>query len=425
MSNPLPQSGSPAPTTTGLRWNWGLRLAGALIALQGACALEVDATYVERLGSGVYLAAQIPRRLVATTVALALLLFLRPRPVHALAAGLGSLALLFLSCGYNSANFHLLQALLAAAAGFLAAFELARGSRSSRVLARFALVASTLLLVEGAFATLARSHAVGYTLAARLWFARYWHPLNALGYRDVEHVQDGRKDLFVLGDSFVAGVGIADPAERFSDRLQALVGARYQVHNLGSNGADTRRELELLATYPSRPDVLVLSYYINDITGAAAAHRQAVPTYRPYANLPRAVAWTVSRSYALDFAYWLLPQKDLVQEGRALEHAFAQPEVVAQHERDLRALIDWGRARGAKVLAVVFPNLVRPEAGAPWVEPALRVFGQNQVPTVDVRELVKDLSTAARIVNVNDPHPSPLLHQRVAEALNAKLSAGE
>lgn len=169
--------------------------------------------------------------------------------------------------------------------------------------------------------------------------------------------------------------------------------------------------------------MLVLSYYINDISGAANALGHTVPPFRPYANLPWPIAWGVARSYLLDFLYWLQPQADLASEARFLERCFTWPEVVALHQQDLQKLVDWAREHDCALIAVVFPSLPQLESSGPWLAPALATFAQNGVPTVDVTPLVRDLAPDERVVNSNDSHPSPRVHALVAEALAAKVLA--
>ena len=424
LASPQP-GGQPAtsPATPAPDGTRKLLRCGALaLALQLVLAFEVDPTLTEG-------AVELPGRALVSwsagiALALVLLLLLRPRlPSACLALAAGTLVL-FLSCPYNAALFHCLQVVLLAGATVAVALAGARGARGARVVARVALVMAVLLAFEGVAATIARTHSVGYTLASRLWFARHWRaPRNSLGYRDVEHVEDGRKNLLVLGDSFVAGVGIADVRERFSDRLQAALAERFQVHNLGSNGADTRQASYLLETYPFRPDVLVLSYYINDVLGAAEALGHRAPPFRPYANLAPPLAWLVTRSYLLDFVYWLLPQTDQAGVRKHLARCFTWPEVVALHEQDLQHVVDWARERGCAVIAVVFPSLIQLEESAPWVAPALGVFARNGIPALDARTLLGDLAPEERVINGNDPHPSARVHALVAEALRAEVEA--
>src|SRR6185436_234575 len=209
------------------RHRW-LRLAALALLLQAAFAAEIDSYHLHRVGGTTNLPPHETIVAVAWAgVGLALLALLLPRPWSASLALVAGAATLLVSTPSNAARFHLFQVLCLALATSAVVAACARGPR---MIARLGLVALVLLAVEGVFSMVERSHAVGYTLAARLWFARHWStPNNSLGYRDVEHPDDGRKKLFVLGDSFVAGVGIADARERFSDLLQVGLG-RSEEH---------------------------------------------------------------------------------------------------------------------------------------------------------------------------------------------------
>jgi hypothetical protein len=412
-----PQRESTAPPRTG-----ALRLAGGLLLLQAVCALEVDPYHAERAGAKIELPGRLEIQLAAGLLALlALCLLLRPRAGAALAGLLAGAFALLLSTPHGAASFHALQALLLSGATLALAVHSSRGGRMARLATRLLLPCVLLGLTEAAFATVARSHAVGYTLAARLWFARHWSPpSNSLGFRDVEQREDERRDLFVVGDSFVSGVGIADVSERFGDRLAAELGDGWRVHNLGYNGADTRYERELLEQYPFHADVIVLSYYTNDIAQAGVAAGLAPPAYKPYRDLGR-LAWLVSRSYALDFLYWLRPRADLAGEGQYLERCRSEPAVVARHEQDLAALIALAKRRAESVLAVVFPDLGDLEGSATRLRPALDAFAGAELSVVDVSTLVADLEPAQRMVNTNDAHPSARVHALVATALAVEL----
>ena len=74
-----------------------------------------------------------------------------------------------------------------------------------------------LIFLELFFYSFAQSDALGYTLASRNWFKRYWIK-NSLGYRDVEWTAqrlEGRTKIMVVGDSFVAGYGLKNKEDIF------------------------------------------------------------------------------------------------------------------------------------------------------------------------------------------------------------------
>src|ERR1044071_207217 len=118
---------------------------------------------------------------------------------------------------------------------FVLRYVWTRPSRIRTVVVLFTLTGSSILyllvILEVGFGLFfIQSDNFDYTLASQLWRARYWHPINSLGYRDIEHPPAefrSRKAVFVVGDSFVAGLGAANPARRFPDVLQKLLGTRW------------------------------------------------------------------------------------------------------------------------------------------------------------------------------------------------------
>ncbi len=78
-------------------------------------------------------------------------------------------------------------------------------------------LAFVVLVGETVFAAVPASHAVGYTLASKLWYERYWTLRNPAGYRDVDRRGKKGRPVFMIGDSFVAGVGIANVEDRMSN----------------------------------------------------------------------------------------------------------------------------------------------------------------------------------------------------------------
>src|SRR5467141_2375075 len=85
------------------------------------------------------------------------------------------------------------------------------------------------LALEVLFSSVAVSDTFSFTLASQLWMEKYWHPINSFGYRDLEHDPsefENKEVVLVVGDSFVAGHGIAHIEERFSNILQKNLGDR-------------------------------------------------------------------------------------------------------------------------------------------------------------------------------------------------------
>lgn len=262
-----------------------------------------------------------------------------------------------------------------------------------------------------------QSDGFGYTLANQNWYERHWQP-NSLGYRDREWTPEmlaGRTKIMVLGDSFVAGVGIDDPADRFSDLLGQMLGGEYIVMNVGESGAGTKDEIVNAIDYPYRPDVTILSFYINDIEPTA----KDMGFGRPSLSIARPAI--VDYSYALNFFYWRLFRLKRQQVSDNywtwLFGVYNNPDVWQIYQRELLQVYQLTHERDIQSIVVIFPHLLAIEHSRPITSQVARLYAQQGVPVVDVTELVADKKPTKLIVNPVDSHPNEFVHRLVAEAL--------
>lgn len=285
-----------------------------------------------------------------------------------------------------------------------------------------------LLLLELYFKLFfAQSDGFRYTLASRNWYQRYWR-VNSLGYRDVEWTADkvaGKTRVMVVGDSFVAGSGIANPADRFSDRLGRLLGDGYVVFNVASPGWDTIDEVEAILSYPYQPDILVLSYYVNDIEGVAYSSGAQRPQIRQ--EPPAWLGPLVQNSYAANFVYWRLvrlgPQAWAdIYWNDWLKQISSDPDIRWRHRQELETIILGAAAEQVPLYVVMFPNLAAIEESRPLLQPALDLFLEHGVPVLDVGQLLAGRDPAAITVNALDSHPNEAVNAEVAEHLYRLLA---
>ena len=353
-------------------------------------------------------------------------------PVFIWIGGAATFALVFLGTPFVRPTVHFVAVLLALGSTLLVPliwWRLRPADTVAGTAANFATATGALIFMflagEAVFTLTPRSHAVGYTLAARLWFERYWHLGNALGYRDQEHVATSAKKIFVLGDSFVSGLGLPDPGKRLSNLLQDRLGPTRRVYNLGWNGADTREEYRRLMAHPLKPDLVILVYYLNDIEGAATAVGRSVPHFHPYSNVSERVVHIIRRSYLLDFVYWQLPQKDLAGFEGTLESMYRDPAILALHLSDLQRIVDYCRSKGIDLVVVAFPHLARPVETAPLLRPVVESLRAVQVPVIEVAPLIAGRDPRLFYNNRNDAHPNvrmnALLTDAVAKVVSQRL----
>lgn len=276
----------------------------------------------------------------------------------------------------------------------------------------------------------AQSDAFRYTLASQNWYDRYWQE-NSLGYRDVEWTPEklqGKTKVMVIGDSFVAGSGITNPENRFADQLDRLLGEQYAVLNVASPGWDTIDEVDAILRYPYKPDILVLSYYINDIEGVAYQSGAQRPQIRR--DPPSWLAPFVENSYAVNFLYWRLvrlgPQAwaDTYWNDWLLKIS-TDPDIRWRHQQELRTIIQGAASEQIPLFVVVFPNLAAVEQSQPIIQPVVDLFQEQNVPVLDASTLLAGRHPAETTINAIDAHPNETIHLEVAQHLHRMIEQWE
>lgn len=267
-------------------------------------------------------------------------------------------------------------------------------------------------------------HTGGTGLSERLWFEKYWQPINSLGYRDIEPreastFKDGL-DILFLGDSFTSGHGVAFN-EVSSSILRETVqekALRWNIYNAGMNGADTRAEIKALDTFTLKPDVVVLQYFGNDIEGAAQSHGYVMEPPQLYGDLPGWGQYIVKNSYLLDYFYWAIPRQGWShQYFDYFRKAYKDPAVLKTHLEDLEQLIKTTETGEAHLVVIVHPFLAVPFS-IDYSEKILNFFDSKGITTLDVRDLVKSWSWREKVVGANDSHPSAKLHRKIAHEVH-------
>jgi len=95
--------------------------------------------------------------------------------------------------------------------------------------------------------------------------------INSLGFRDFEYPKEkppNKKRIIFIGDSFTLGWGV--PLNRtFAKQVEQMLNKTdhiYEVINMGIGNYNSMMEVELfkLKGLPLKPDLLIMSYFIND-----------------------------------------------------------------------------------------------------------------------------------------------------------------
>jgi len=245
------------------------------------------------------------------------------------------------------------------------------------------------------------------------WIMRHWS-LNSAGFRDQEWHPDEWQDkttVVITGDSFAAGWGIDDPDQRFGDQLARRLGSDYAVANIAISGTSTRQQAQTLAAFNAfTPDIVLMQYFLNDIDDALLS--LGLP-------LPEASVPPLTRQlYLADFIHTRV-NSDGGSYWRLHYAAYDNYVVWEQHVRAIDAYIDQVEALGARLIMVIFPNMLDPVGSIPYVDRVAQVFtdrGYN-----DILKLFDDAEAWAprdRVMSVRDGHPSAAFHALVGERLH-------
>jgi hypothetical protein len=299
----------------------------------------------------------------------------------------------------------------------------ARGAAVRLSLLLFAVVAQLFVLEFLLSYALVQSDGYGETLAARLWFRRHWQPINSYGYRDyeVKHFA-GRSAILVVGDSFVAGHGIKRVEDRFPNILAGLLGTNWEYAVIAGNGWDTRQELRGLQKYPIRPDIVVLSYYINDIEGAAERRGSVLP--RLVSPPAPTIRWAVNRSFLANWVYWRGYRRTLGDDyWNYLRNAYHDAGIWSDHTAELKALVQYARSGGAAVVAVIWPSLIKLSQSLELTTKIDEFLRGNGATVVNPASRFQGRRQGELTVNALDAHPNPQIHREVAALIYQEMVA--
>ncbi len=260
-----------------------------------------------------------------------------------------------------------------------------------------------------------------FAFSQNQWCLLHWGPLNHEGYRDDEFVNDKKKLAIVVGDSFSAGLGIADHRDRFGDLLDAAT--EYRVWNMGINGSATKDELRRireLAASPVTPGLIILQYFINDIEGSGHALGKA---FEPRILAPR-TRLLIQSSYLLNTIYCRVFTMDNPAVGyeNYIRGLVNDDAVWRDHVRDLADIQRTVRSLNARLLVVIFPLLEQPEKSREYTDKLSAAFNALHIEYIDVAEYVETVRPADRVVNRYDGHPSERVHKLVADAVIGRLN---
>ncbi|MFN8309507.1 MAG: SGNH/GDSL hydrolase family protein [Chitinophagales bacterium] len=327
-------------------------------------------------------------------------------------------------------------------------------------------VISVFYLTECVFMFLPVSQGINLAYCSKIWFQKYWR-LNDQRYRDREYDNNDfdprRKKIFFIGDSYTAGHGIKNPADRVSDLVAEKLGPQYVVFNFGQNGSDTKDELRRLLEVPFKPHIVVWQHCMNDIEYLGNSKAQL---YKRMTTSPsmcfRLFSWMSSYSFALNYAFWNYQSfkqsmetiKNSDEEAaffhsnphpfQALRVKFYNMESVRQrlsgseialyldtisynrHIADLVSVDSICKRNNIKMIMLFYPysdDRSLHQMKDDMVRSLEESVEQHGVKTLDVFSSATEITENERVVGHLDPHPGVAWNRLVAIDLLKKINA--
>ncbi len=277
---------------------------------------------------------------------------------------------------------------------------------------------------------------------ANIWFKKYWNR-NHYGFRDKDYnlkQLEGRGIILDVGDSYVAGHGIKDTADRTSNLLERSLKNKYFMVNAGYNGFGTQKELKLIKQFPWDPKIVILSHVVNDIEDVVPPDEGYAKTYQQAESAFTIFLYENSRNSVLgDMFYHLfkLGQYAKIQKKKnkgnnlALQYKeYTDTAIFNKHLADLQSLADYViDSMQSKLIILTFPE--HSDGLIDWTDthvnkniishlkPNKNLYFLNTTP------IFKQFSQSARGVNLLDGHPSKKINRVVADSLHSLITSKE
>jgi hypothetical protein len=252
---------------------------------------------------------------------------------------------------------------------------------------------------------------------------------NALGLRDGKDLaRSAPGDLFVVGDSFAFGWGVAEQ-DRFSNRLEALLGR--PVYNLAMPGNlyTYRQLLDYARGHGARVDRLILTLTMeNDVLDYADPGRRP-PSPGPARRLLEAVKARLTGGSAVYRLATTLVHRDPALETVAARVGLVAPNRDGPGRRQPTAAAVAATADRVAAIARRCPTLVLivPSRGL-WLEPfraseerthraVVAALRERRLAVVDPRARMEASGQPLLCHFADDGHWSPLGHRLAAAVL--------
>jgi hypothetical protein len=194
---------------------------------------------------------------------------------------------------------------------------------------------------------------------------------------------------------------------------------------MARNGWNTVDEYEALSGSGYDPEIIVLSYFVNDISHAAA--EAGLEFSRPVAAPGGLAGFVIQKSNLVNFLYWRFYRSRNAGEIAAYRplylHAYQTESVWKIHQRELLDIVDHATSKQARLIVVVFPSLADPSLSHYAKTKVVDFLRQHDVDVIDLEKAIAGREPSEFIVNTQDTHPNARFHREVGNLLFERVAA--
>lgn len=265
----------------------------------------------------------------------------------------------------------------------------------------------------------------GFTAMNYHWYRNfYWGHYNSVGFRDKEPIPDAPMRIAVLGDSFAMGHGINNLDDTFPQILERELDNGVDVNVIAQSGWDSDVELFQLDSYPYQPDIVILSYYLNDIDYLLQAPEVNPDSNFSFPENPLLRAFILN-FFVPNYVYYNLLQ--FTSTTRTSNHlanlvdAHLDDELWSEQAQRLYEIVVWTQERDVRLIVLLWPHVTAVDESQPAVERVRQFFNEQGVPVVDMSDPLRQSGSPQLIVNRFDTHPGLEAQRLAAEFLTVTI----
>lgn len=311
---------------------------------------------------------------------------------------------------------------------------------------------SLIIVLEIGFSFASLSVGDEKTLIGKNWFNYYWN-VNDFGYRDkniAEIDRPNKKNIFIIGDSYVAGHGLKKEEQRFSNILRSELKDCSDIFNLGVCGADTKDEYDFLLSFPIKPDLIILSYVINDIytvLDKKDIYKILKVNPKNTLNLRRVKkdsGFLSTYSFLFNFVDFLISEQIRKQSFKTLSDKYPSPEELFESEEGkaielsyytndslvklqlgrIDNFIQYAAFNKIDLIVIIFPisdDYVMDYSNKIANEPIAEFLEKKGISVINFTSSLKRIPENQRHVNKFDSHPGVYSNKIIADTLRKHI----